>query len=539
MRQLRIAVSLLLLFASLGLAVWSFAGKAALPAASIPSDDPDLPPSKLGMSKESFLEKRNAWTMLRRGYDPDRPFDPMARIRAITQMGQQLDQLERARINSGVGGRDISTTSWTPVGPAPIPAGQTTPANPVTGRIITIAVHPTNPDIVFVGTASGGLYRTLNGQAAQPTWTPMMDTVQLQSTGLPALGTLAIGAIAFAPSNPNIVYIGTGEQFTGYFGSGLYRMDNATTATPTLVGPINPTADYGDGMAPTFSFRAISQILVHPTQPGTIFVSTSEGKGGIISHNDSRPPNAIPPMGTMGLYRTTNATNAANAVTFTKLRLNTQDGFTTGNTDISDMILDPSDATANTLLAWVRSGDGANSMCVAGGNCSGLFRTTNAMGAGTFTQPLVALTQGIRGELAVSQVGPTVTVLAATAERPSTAPNPNPNACAANQDGLVRRSVNGGVTWLNTDATTAGQGGIVRSADGFCGTQCFYDIAIDVDPTNASVIQIGGSGNYGGCQTINKRSTDGVTFAENLGGLHPDVHVGIRRAFEPLDRVDR
>ena len=269
----------------------------------------------------------------------------------------------------------------------------------------------------------------------------MMDTIQLQSTGLPALGTLAIGAIAFAPSNPSIVYIGTGEQNTGYFGSGLYRMDNATAATPTLVGPINPTADYGDGMAPTFSFRAISQIQVHPTQPGTIFVSTSEGKGGIVTHNDSRPPNAIPPMGTMGLYRTTNATNAPNAVTFTKLRLNMQDGFTTGNTDISDIILDPSDVTANTLLAWVRSGDGANSMCVPGGNCSGLFRTTNAMGLGTFTQPLVALTQGLRGELAVAQVGPTVTVLAATAERPATAPNPNPNSCAADHHGLVRRSL--------------------------------------------------------------------------------------------------
>ena len=83
MRQLRIAVSILLLFASLGFAIWSFAGKNALPAASTPTDDPDLPPNKLGMNKESFLEKRNDWTLLRRGYDPKRPFDPNARIRAI------------------------------------------------------------------------------------------------------------------------------------------------------------------------------------------------------------------------------------------------------------------------------------------------------------------------------------------------------------------------------------------------------------------------------------------------------------------------
>jgi hypothetical protein len=533
MRKLRIAVSILLAFASLGLLVWAFAPGAGAgglaPAAS--SDDPDLPPGRSDMDKEDYLARRDAWTMLRRGFDPERPFDPEARNRAIQQMGAQLRQLEAAR-KSGIDSPELSTTAWTAVGPAPLPQGQTeTRTDPVTGRIISIAIHPTKPDIVFVGTASGGLYRTLNGQAANPTWTPLMDTIQVQGNGVNALGTLAIGAIAIAPSNPNIVYIGTGEQQTGYFGSGLYRIDNATTATPTLVGPINPSANYGDGVVlPTFTFRAISKILVHPTIPGTIFVSTATGNGGIITGNGSNPPSGVPPRSVLGIYRSNVAANPANAVTFTKLKINGQSNFPTGNTDVSDMALDPSDATANTLIAWVRSGTGVDAACTIGNNCAGVYRTTTAQGAApTFTQQLVALNSGVRGQLAINQVGAVVTVLAGTGENPASAPNPNPNNCptapaAPAQLGLLRRSVDGGVTWPNTDVTTAAQGGLLRSGDGFCGTQCSYDIGIALDPTNASIIQIGGSGNYGGCQTVTKRSTDGITLTPNFTGLHADVH---------------
>ena len=480
------------------------------------------------MDKETYLDRRNTWTMLRRGFDPALPFDPQARNRAIEQMGQQLSRLETARTrNNRPNGPAISSTAWTPVGPAPVPQGQTeTTVNPVTGRIISIAIHPTNPDIVFAGTATGGLYRTLNGQAANPTWTPLMDTIQVQANGIAALGTLSIGAIAIAPSDPNIVYIGTGEQFTGYFGSGLYRLDNATSANPTLAGPINPSVDYGDGMTPTFNFRSISQILVHPTAPGTIFVSTSSGKGGVAAHNDSSPPNAIPPQAALGIFRSTNANGAANSVTFNKLKVNGEGGFTTGNTDISDMVLDPSDTTANTLVAWVRSGSGLDTACTVGNNCAGVYRSTTAMAAGTFTQQLVALNGGVRGELTINKVGPTVTVLAATGESPASVPvNPNPNMCAGNHLGLLRRSVDGGVTWPNTNVALATDGGLIRAGDGFCGTQCFYDIGVALDPTNASIIQIGGSGNYGGCQTLTKRSTDGVTLTPNATGLHADVQV--------------
>src|SRR4051812_29829668 len=234
-RYLKYVAATIIGVASLGLFVLALVPRAgAVPFAPAPaaSGDPDLPPGRQDLDKESYLDLREEWTLLRRGFDPNLPVDPDARNRAIQQMGQQLRQLEVDR-KSRINGPQLSTTAWTPVGPAPLPQGQTeTRTDPVSGRITAIAIHPTNPDIVFVGTAGGGLYRTLNGQAANPTWTPLMDTIQLQSNGVSALGTLSIGAIAIAPSNPNIVYVGTGEQ-TQYFGSGLYRIDNATTATPT------------------------------------------------------------------------------------------------------------------------------------------------------------------------------------------------------------------------------------------------------------------------------------------------------------------
>ncbi len=186
----------------------------------------------------------------------------------------------------------------------------------------------------------------------------MFDTLPMQTNGIAALGTLSIGVIAIAPSDPNIVYIGTGEQLTGYFGNGLYRIENATQANPTLVGPINPNADYGFGFTTsTFTFRAISQIQsIQPHQGRSLFRRLLEAAGSFPITAPVRP-SVFPPLGVMGLYRSTNATAAADAVTFTKLTV-AEAAFPTGNTDISDMVLDPSDATANTLIVWARTGGG-------------------------------------------------------------------------------------------------------------------------------------------------------------------------------------
>ena len=80
------------------------------------------------------------------------------------------------------------------------------------GRIDDVAVVESDPDIVYVATASGGVMKTENGGT---TWEPLFDD-QTTST---------IGAIAVAPSDPSIVWVGTGEsnnRQSSSWGNGVY-----------------------------------------------------------------------------------------------------------------------------------------------------------------------------------------------------------------------------------------------------------------------------------------------------------------------------
>ena len=81
------------------------------------------------------------------------------------------------------------------------------------GRVSTVAVHPTNMDIVYAGGAQGGVWRT---DDAGRNWRPLTDREC----------SLAMGSIAIDPENPDIIYAGTGEQhFSGdsYYGCGVLR----------------------------------------------------------------------------------------------------------------------------------------------------------------------------------------------------------------------------------------------------------------------------------------------------------------------------
>src|SRR4029077_18652356 len=116
------------------------------------------------------------------------------------------------------------TAAWTPIGPSPLPILSGGGTFLFSGRVTCVVVDPTSPSKVYLGTAQGGVWRSLDGGA---TWTSIFDSAQ----------SLAIGALALAPSDPTILYVGTGE-FNGcgdcFFGAGLYRIDTVST-TPSLV----------------------------------------------------------------------------------------------------------------------------------------------------------------------------------------------------------------------------------------------------------------------------------------------------------------
>ena len=485
------AIALLSLFLIFGSnAVWS----RWVSAAGSEYQEPDRTVPQSNFKKEEFedadyLRLRDEYIGMRRGIDPQRGLpDPRLRERAIDQVKRQEQPLGSQSITSvgevepsGVGG------SWTPLGPAPLPNGFS--GVPVSGRTVAIAIDPTNPNIVYLGAAQGGVWRSLDGGQ---TWATIFD----------AADSLAIGAIAIAPSNPSIVYVGTGEPSQSgdsFFGVGLYRIENANGATPNLVGPINPLITSGDGGLSynAFTGRSISKILVHPNDPATIFVSTATGVGG----RGNALSASTPPLGLRGIFRSTNATDAPASVAFTKLTVTTDssvDSPATGNCSVIDMVMEP--GNPDNIVASVIGRTGTN---------GGIYRTTDALSAATFTQRL-SLAVGIRVEFAINKVDSTVTVYAATGETPTNTPG-----CTGVNSGAVRKSIDGGQSWT----------GQLAGGGGYCGSQCGYDIAIAVHPSNPNLVYLGGQAR-GTCSDAMKKSTDGgATFVrDDSNTLHPDSH---------------
>src|SRR5262249_50063415 len=90
--------------------------------------------------------------------------------------------------------------TWAEQGPGPIVVGGQ--LDNQDGNVNTVAVDPTNPDIIFASTANGGIWRTMDGTDASPTWTPLTDQQP----------SLSMDTIAFGPQDP------THQTWFGGFG---------------------------------------------------------------------------------------------------------------------------------------------------------------------------------------------------------------------------------------------------------------------------------------------------------------------------------
>jgi len=446
------------------------------------NEDPDLPPGMSGrVDKEAYLRARGDYFDMLRGREGDVPEG--ARESAIQQMERQEKVLKSRPAATSVSSL-VNTTDWAFIGPNPIPLGQTQGTRvPVSGRTISIAIHPTDPDTVYVGTAQGGLYKSTNGGA---NWTKLFE-FQLE--------TLAIGALTIDPTDSSIVYVGTGENgqsADSFAGKGLYIIRNANSATPTLNGPFRTNAVGGN----VFNGRAIGRILVNPLDHNTIFVCTASGTGG-------NPNTSTLLQAPRGLYRSTNAQAAT--PTFEQIPIT---GLGAQDRTTIDIEMDP--ANPNLLLATVIgvTGDG------------GIYRTANALDpAPTFTRTHAwGNGAALRAELTVTRNATNgLTFYAATGEV-STAALGGP-ACGATQAGLLRRSTDGGLTWSLP--------GAMASATGYCGGQCFYDIAVGVTPDNQTIHLAGAAGNSSancGSNVMKRSVNGGTTFVSNNATLHADGH---------------
>jgi hypothetical protein len=490
-------------------------------------EDPDLPSFLQGqIDKAELLRLRGDQIAMIRGMGPDADFDPTARGRAIEMMEQQQEaaaQLQADRFSKSVPSSfnlnllaPFSFPTWNELGPNPIPLAQTSGSRSnASGRVSAIEIDPADPNKVYVGTAQGGVFRSLDGGA---TWTPIFDNAQ----------SLAIGSLLLDPAR-DWLWVGTGEangSADSFAGVGLYRVENASTSA-ILVGPINPIRNYTNGSgnpvsAGFFSGRSISKIVQVPNDPNTLYCGIA---GGVIGLGGNPPlGNSVPPLGMRGLVRLSNVLGPPAGITGTRIAVSTTDtgqglcAFDipcTVNRNVNDLVLDPQDPSGNTLIVWL------NGINVAGDG--GIYRSTNAMsGSPTFTQTLVTTstsTSNGRGELrAYARAGTTV-VYAASGE-----PSGGTLCPASSQSGALRRSVDGGVTW---SAKLPGGGG-------FCGGQCFYNIGFDVlagAATATDKLLLGGnvSNTSGGIACARQEATSlngaATSFVAHDAITHADTHV--------------
>src|SRR5438876_8325621 len=185
----------------------------------------------------------------------------------------------------------LVTPSWTALGPAPIPNGQTIPADvngvsltqaPVSGRLTAVAIDPADSNTAYVGAAQGGVYQTCDGGL---TWTALMDTAD----------TLAVGSLELDPTDTtaNTLLVGSGESnFSGdsYAGFGVYKLTALKSGNPVLSGPFGSSQ---------FIHRGIPGLAIDPNNHNNVYVGSATGQQGI----GPQAPTGAPAR---GLYRSTN-----------------------------------------------------------------------------------------------------------------------------------------------------------------------------------------------------------------------------------------
>lgn len=184
------------------------------------------------------------------------------------------------------------------------------PAN-MGGRITDIAVHGKDKSLWWVATASGGLLKTTNHGV----------TVEHQ---FDREATVSIGAVEVAPSNSNIVWVGTGEanpRNSVSYGDGVYRSADAGKTWKNM------------GLQKTFQ---ISRILIHPKDPKTVYVGAL---GRLYGHSSDR-----------GVYKTTNGGESWERVFFVD-----------DQTGVIDMVMHPKDPKTIIVAMWDRLRDGFDS----------------------------------------------------------------------------------------------------------------------------------------------------------------------------------
>jgi photosystem II stability/assembly factor-like uncharacterized protein len=348
----------------------------------------------------------------------------------------------------------LSSANWTALGPAPISNGQRPGGGPVSGRIAGIAADPSNANTLYVAPAGGGVWKTTDGGG---TWNPLTDS---QST-------LSMGAIAVAPSNPQVIYAGTGEannSLDSNFGRGvLVSTDGGSTWTLRNAGG-------------AFDRKTISEIAVDRANPLIVYVAVSGGGTNGVGGND-------------GVWRSTDEgvtwTNTTASITST-------DPWTSVRIDVN---------RPATLYAAVGN--------IFGTSANGVYKTTNGGINWTKLANAPGGTAAGRIVVAVSQSNSNVVYASASG-------NGTAGSTAFGSLFKIERSDDGGATFADLTGGTPN----------YMGGQGWYDTTLIVDPSSSAIVYAAGAADG---NSVLRSTNSGVNWSDISSGAggqgpHADHH---------------
>jgi photosystem II stability/assembly factor-like uncharacterized protein len=403
---------------------------------------------------------------------------------------------------TAAGGVNPAMDPWTAVGPAPLHnaggafGGLYDPRpdmqfdaglyQDISGRMVAIAPDPSDPKTFYIGAAGGGIWKTTD---AGKSYRALTDFT----------GDTAMGSITVAPSNPQVIYAGSGEaNFAGdsRWGNGVLKSTDGGATWSVIPGPITANSPRG-----VFFRKAISRIQVDSTDANTVYLGTvlaglngnGFSDGGVWKTTD-------------GGYTWTNTTAGKPGLTSLALY-----------TDVAMNAQQPS------VLYTAVGYPGQFSR-------NGVFKTVD--GGDTWTRLTGGLPQPFIGKLAKGQVtvgGQTTIALFPSAD--GTADTVYVSIPDTNQNLLgLYKSVDGGASFAKLPAPDYLTG------------QAFYDNAVVVSPTDPNVFFAAGKVNYAdvfgfvntptdynNLRTLVGTTDGGKTFHDfSLGkgfvGPHTDTH---------------
>lgn len=360
---------------------------------------------------------------------------------------------------------ESGTSVWTPLGPRPIKNEYWSGSDDASGRVVSIAPHPSNANTVYIAAASGGIWKTVDGGAV---WTPLTDELSI----------LNHGCVALDPSDPDVVYAGTGEYTTRSTGDGVFRSTDAgstwsrlgtvgdvgVSCSGLIVDPVDPLTIHISG-SPSYArstdggatwqslfttTRGVSSLAMKSGDPNTLYLG---------EHN-------------VGVWRSTNGGTTWSPLTGTGLPAS----------GMSRILLATSPSVPNNVVT---------ALITSGGSLQGLYRSTNSGGAWSqlvntpnFPSPQgwydafividpasdatmygggVFPTYAVAGVIKTTDSGSSWVDITCPGACPGAPGNPHPDMHTMafgpdgtiwlGNDGGVWKSTNGGAGWINVNDT--------------------------------------------------------------------------------------